>query len=177
MWKIDNICFADLAILDVILYRVSHDLSVYGHHITYSRVWINRIRLPSSLWLAEQQKNNFSLTPFASQGLVSRDRGSAVPSRVSLFIFSTSFTLNVWYLLARFLDVPAAESIYYTVNRHRASLEVFGVRCSGRAIAYRWCSLPRIRRHRVSSAETPSTTTAPLYYLTKLHTAVYFRWY
>ena len=41
--------------------------------ITYSRVWINRVRLPILLVVSWTRKMNFFLTPFAPENLASRD--------------------------------------------------------------------------------------------------------
>ena len=40
---------------------------------TYSRKWINRVRLPILLVVSGTGKMNFSLSPFAPEKLVSRD--------------------------------------------------------------------------------------------------------
>ena len=53
--------------------------------ITYSRVWINRVGLPTCSWSAEQRKLIFPC-PRACLRIWPRETGSAVPSRVSLFI-------------------------------------------------------------------------------------------
>ena len=48
--------------------------------ITYSRLWINRIRLPILLVVSWTEKINISLSPFAPENLVSRDGfGRPVP--------------------------------------------------------------------------------------------------
>ena len=47
-------------------------------------------------------------------------------------------------------------SIYETAIRHRDSPEL-----SGHAIAYRWCSLPRVRRHRASKPQGSSKRVLP----------------
>ena len=52
---------------------------VYGHHI-YSRVWINRARLPILLVVSWTGKINTPLSPYVPENLVSRDGfGSPVP--------------------------------------------------------------------------------------------------
>ena len=51
--------------------------------ITYSRVWINRVRLSILLVVSEKAKMNISLSPFAPENLVSRDMfGCPVPRQV-----------------------------------------------------------------------------------------------
>ena len=48
--------------------------------ITYSRVWINRVRLPILLVVSSAEKMNISMSPFAPENLVSRDGfGCPVP--------------------------------------------------------------------------------------------------
>ena len=64
--------------------------------ITYSRVWINRVRLPSCSWSAEQRKIMFPC-PRACLRIWSRETGSAVPSRVSLIIFILRLNLVLTY--------------------------------------------------------------------------------
>ena len=65
--------------------------------ITYSRVWINRVRLPILLsWSAEQGKIIFPC-PRACLRFWSREMGSAVPSRVSLLISILTLNLVLTY--------------------------------------------------------------------------------
>ena len=56
--------------------------------ITYSRVWINQVRLPVFLEVSRIGKMNVPLSPYAPENLV-HEKGSAVPSRVSLLILHT----------------------------------------------------------------------------------------
>ena len=56
--------------------------------ITYSRVWINRVRLPILLVAAEQGKLIFPC-PRSRLRNWSRETGSAVPSRFSLLVLQT----------------------------------------------------------------------------------------
>ena len=75
----------------------------------------------------------------------SRGTGSAVPSRVSLLI--SIFRLNL--VLTYGIPPKFRGDVHLfikTAMRHRVSPEL-----SGRAIAYRWRSLPRVRRHRDNS--------------------------
>ena len=62
--------------------------------ITNSRVWINRVRLPILLVVSGTGKINVSLSPFAPENLVSRERGLTVSSRVSPLILHTLLTIN-----------------------------------------------------------------------------------
>ena len=50
-----------------------------------ARVWINRVRLPILLVVGCTEKMNISLSPFAPETLVSRDRfGSPVPRQPAI---------------------------------------------------------------------------------------------
>ena len=114
---------------------------------TVAGVWINRVRLPILLsWLAE--------LPFAPENL-SSETGSAVPSRVVLLILHNLAESGC--LLTGFLPISAAACIYLC----KPSSAIGSVpSLSGRAIAYRWRSLPRVRRHRVSSPHVVPVTGA-----------------
>ena len=58
--------------------------------ITYSRVWISRVRLPTLLLVSSTGKTDISLSPFAPENLVSRDGfGRPVQSRVNPLILHT----------------------------------------------------------------------------------------
>ena len=91
--------------------------------ITFSRVSINRVRLPISCsWSAEQGKLMLPY-PCSRLRIWSRETGLAVPSRVSLLIV---------YTQAEFAAFSRESSRFrqrcpfiYTVNRHRASSEFF----------------------------------------------------
>ena len=60
--------------------------------ITYSKVWINRVRLPILLVVSWTGKMNTPLSPCVLRTW-SRETGSAVPSRVSLL--TSIFRLNL----------------------------------------------------------------------------------
>ena len=67
--------------------------------ITYSRVWINRVRLPILLVVSWTGKIIFPC-PRACLRIWSRETGSAVPSRVSLLIFILRLGLKSCFFLA-----------------------------------------------------------------------------
>ena len=73
----------------------------------------------------------FFLSPFAPENLVSRGRIGRVPSRVILLILHTTQTENGAY--------SRDSSLFPRLMRSM--------------IAYRWRTLPRVRRHRVSSPQ------------------------
>ena len=118
--------------------------------ITFSRVWINRVSCQSCSWSAEQGKLKFSY-PRTCLRIWSRETGSAVPSRVSLLIFNRQAESGA-YLRDSF-RVPRWRSFIYIKPPY-----VIGSvpSLSGHAIACRWCSLPRVRRHGASEPQGSS---------------------
>ena len=111
--------------------------------ITYSRVWINRVRLP--MWSAEQGKLIFPC-PRACLRIWSRETGSAVPSRVSLLISIFRLNLVLTYGIPPefrggvHMKPPYAIGSVPSLSGHHV-------------VAYRWRSLPRVRRHRASKPQ------------------------
>ena len=66
----DVLDHSQLVILEIVCVRV-----MSSHIIYYSRVWINRVRLP--IFLVDQlnrEKNVFPLSPFGPENLIARDR-------------------------------------------------------------------------------------------------------
>ena len=92
-------------------------------------VWINQVRLPVLHMVSLTGKMNISLSAFVPEYLVSRD------GFVNLLISILRLNLVLTYGI---LPSSAAASIY------SGSVPS----SSGHAIAYRWRSLPRVRRHR-----------------------------
>ena len=117
--------------------------------ITYSRVWINRVRLPTP---ARGQLNR-ELSPCVPENLVSRDRFSRPVPRQPAHLHTQ------------------AESGAYLrdssrIPRRRPFMKppyaiVSVPSLSGHAIAYRWRSLPRVRRHRASKPQGSSERVLP----------------
>ena len=96
---------------------------------------------------------NNSLSPFAPENLVSRDVFGS-PSRVSLLIFHTQAESGAYSRdSSRF---PRRGPFIYTVPPYAIGSAPSS---SGHAMAYRWRSLPRVRRHRASS---PQGTVVPV---------------
>ena len=115
-----------------------------------ARVWINRVRLPILLRVSWIRKMNISLSPFEPENFVSRDRFGSVPSRVSLLI--SIFRLNLMLTYGTPPEFRGDVHLFVlTAIRHQISPEL-----SGHANAYRWRSLPRIRRHRTSKPQGSS---------------------
>ena len=124
---------------------------MYG--ITYSRVWINRVRLPILLVVSWTGKMNIPLSPCVPENLVSRDGFSRpVPRQPG------------------HLHTQAESGAYLRdssrVPRRRPFMKppyVIGSVPSlvGHAIAYRWRSLPRVRRHGASKPQSSSERVLP----------------
>ena len=93
---------------------------VWSSH-NYSRVWINRVRLPILLVFSWTGKINIPLSPYVPENLVSRD-GFVRQSRLASAC-SSPYSGWIWCLLTGFLPSSAAASIYDTALRHRASPE------------------------------------------------------
>ena len=103
----------------------------------------------SCSWSAEQGKLIFPY-PRSSLRIWSRETSLAVPSRVSLLIS----ILGLILVHTGFLPISAAASIYlfkppYVIGSVPSLL-------SHAIIAYRWRSLPRVRRHRTSKPQGSS---------------------
>ena len=133
--------------------------------ITYSIVWIDRVRLPILLVVSFTGKNDISLSPFAPENLVSRDGfGSPVscqPAHLHTQAESGAYLRDS----SRF---PRGRPFIY-LNHHAPSFIYFKPpyaigsipSLSGHAIAYRWRSLPRVRRHRASKPQDSSKRVLP----------------
>ena len=121
--------------------------------ITYSRVWINRVRLPMLLVVSLTGKMNIPQSPCVPENLVSRDWFSRpVPGQPA------------------HLHAQAKPGAYLRdssrVPRRRPFMKppyaIGSVpSLSGHAITYRWRSLPRVRRHRASKHQGSSERVLP----------------
>ena len=102
---------------------------------------------------------NISLSAFAPENLASRDgpreTGSAVTSRVSLLISILRLNLVLTYGIPPEFrgGVHSYLKPTYAIGSVPSS--------SGHAIAHRWCSLPRVRRHRASKHQGSSERVLP----------------
>ena len=128
---------------------------MYGHGIYIARVWINRVRLPILLVVSWTGKINTSLSAFAPENLMSRDGfGSSVP-RQPAHLHTQAETGAYLRDSSRF---PRRRPFIY----FRPSYAIGSVpSLSGHAIAYRWRSLPRVRRHRASKPQGSSERVVP----------------
>ena len=120
--------------------------------ITYSRVWINRVRLPILLVVSLTGKMDIPLSPCVPENLVSRDGFSRPVPRQSAHLHTQA---ESGAYLRESSRVPRRRP-YETAIRHRVSPEL-----SGHAVAYRWRSLPRVRRHRASKPQGSSERKLP----------------
>ena len=90
---------------------------------TSSRVWINRVRLLILLGVSSGGKMCFFFGPRSSLTVWYRDKGWAVPSRVSPLILHTPESGAYSQDSSRF---PRRRPFIYTDNRHRVSPEFIG---------------------------------------------------
>ena len=121
--------------------------------ITYSRVWINRVRLPILLVVSSTGKMNIPLSPCVHENLVSRDGFSRPVPRQPAHLHTQP-------------ESGAYLRDYSRVPRRRPFMKppyaIGSVpSLSGHAIVYRWRSLPRVRRHRASKPQGSSERVLP----------------
>ena len=120
-----------------------------------ARVWTNRVRLPILHVVSWTGKMNISLSAFSPENLVSRDGfGSPVPRQPAHL--HTQAKSGVY--LRDSSRVPRRRPLIYFKAPYTIG---FVPSLSGRAIAYRWYSLPRVRRHRVSKPQGSSERVLP----------------
>ena len=111
--------------------------------ITYSRVWIHRLRLPISI----------PLSPCVPENLVSRDLFSRPVPRQPAHLHTQA---EPGAYLRDSSRVPRRRPFMkppYAIGSVSS--------LSGHAIAYRWRSLPRVRRHRASKPQGSSERVLP----------------
>ena len=120
------------------------------------RVCINRVKLPTLHVVSSTGKNNISLSQFAPENLVSRDGfGSPVPRQPAyLYTQEAECSASLW----DFSRVPRRRPFIYL--KPPGAIESVPS-LSGHAIAYRWRSLPRVRRHRASKPQGSSERVLP----------------
>ena len=118
---------------------------MYGHHIYQSMDQPGKVANPARGQL-NRENEYFPVRVRAwESGLVRRVRQSRPASACS-----PPYSSWIWCLVTGFLPSSAAASIFYLEPRY-----VIGPvpSLSGHAIAYRWRSLPRVRRHRASKSQ------------------------
>ena len=121
--------------------------------IIYSRVWINRVRLPILLVVSWAREINIPLSPCVPVNLVSGDGFSRLDPRQPAHLHTQ--TESGAYLRDS-SRVP---------RRRPFSKPPYAIgsvpSISGHAIAYRWRSLARVRRHRASRPQGSSERVLP----------------
>ena len=120
-----------------------------------ARLLINRVRLPILAVVSWTGKMNISLPVFAPESLVSRDGfGSPVPRQPAHL--HTQAESGAY--LRDSSRVPRRCPLIYL----KPPYDIGSVpNLSGHAIAYRRCSLPRVRRHRASNSQGSSERMLP----------------
>ena len=143
--------------INVIL-KISCDLCLYACIVTHiARVWIYRVGLPILLVVRPTGKMNISLPAFVPENLVSRDRfGSPVPRQPAHL--HTQAESGAY--LRDSSRVPRRRPFIYLKTPY-AIYWSFSSLPSHAIIAYRWRSLPRVRRHRASKPQGSSEVVLP----------------
>ena len=117
---------------------------MYGHTYSKSTDQSGMVANPARGQL--NRENLYLSSAIAPENLISRETGSAVPSRVSLLISIHRLNLVLTYM--GFLPNSVMPSIYF-IKPPYAIGPVPSL--SSHAIEYRWCSLPRVHRPQGSS--------------------------
>ena len=121
--------------------------------ITYSRVWINRVRLSILLVDSWTGKMSIPLSPCVPENLVSRDGFSRPVPRQPTHLHTQA---ESGAYLRKSSRVPRRRPFMkppYAIGSVPSLL--------GHAIAYRWRSLPSVRRHRASKPQGSSERQLP----------------
>ena len=119
------------------------------------RVWINRVRLPILLVVSRAGKINISLSAVAPENLISRDGfGSPVPRQPAHL--HTQAESGAY--LRDSSRVPRRHPFIYLKPPYAIGPVPS---LTGHVIAYRWRSLPRVHRHRVSKLQGSSERVLP----------------
>ena len=120
---------------------------MYGHH-AQQEYGSPGSGCHSYSWSAGQEKTIFSC-PRLQLRIWSREIGSSVPFHVSLLILHTQVESGAYSRDSS--SFPRRYLVIYAANRHRISPEFISSQ-----IAYRWRSMPRVRRHRARSRQGSS---------------------
>ena len=123
--------------------------------ITYSRVWINRLRLPVLHVVSSTGKMDSPLSPCVPENLVSRDECNRPVPRQAAHLYTQAESDA--YFQDSFRVPRRRPFIYLKPPYAIESVQSL----SGHAIAYRWRSLARIRRHRASKSQGSSEQVLP----------------
>ena len=138
-----------------ILWAICDDHTYIHTCIHIARVWINRVRLPILLMVSWTGKINISLSAFASENLVSRDGfGSLVPRQLA--------HLHTQAESRAYLRDSSRVSWRHPFICLKPPYAIGSVpSLSGHENAYRWRSLPRVRRHGASRPQGSSERVLP----------------
>ena len=129
---------------------------MYGHTYSKSMDQPGKVANPAHTWSAEQEKIIFPC-PRSCLRIWSRETVSIVQSRVNLFILHTQAESGA-YLLRDSSRIPRRRPFSY----FKPPYAIGSVpSLSGHAVAYRWRSLPRVRRHRTSKPQGSSERVLP----------------
>ena len=120
-----------------------------------AKVWINRIRLPILLVVSSTGTMNISLSAFTPENLVSQDGFGSAVLRQPAHLHTQA---EPGAYLRDSSRVPRRRPFIYFKPPYAIG-SVPGL--SGHAIAYRWRSLPRVRRHRSSKPQGSSGRVLP----------------
>ena len=99
-------------------------------------------------------KTYFSLFLFAPENIWSCETSSVVPSRVSLLILHTQAEYSAHSRYSSRFPRRRPSRPSTAIIHYRGSVPSL----SGRVIAYRWRSLPRVRRHRANHRSSITVT-------------------
>ena len=127
-----------------------YNQGTYGQNLHLSRETFNRGRLPILLVVSLTGKAYFSLSLFALENLVERDIRPPRPASARSF-----FTQSESSIINHQSGAYSWDSFRFPRRRpHIPSTAIGSVTSlSGQANAYRWRSLPRVRRRRASSPQ------------------------
>ena len=135
------------ATLFVIYFSIRLDLYTCMGGLTYSKVWMNRARLPILL-VVTWAHGKMNIPYYSPVPVRAGEFGLARRVQLSRPASACSFSI-----LTVFLPFSAAASIYLCIPPcARGSVPS----SSGHAIAYLCCSLPRVRWHRAISLQGSS---------------------
>ena len=129
-----------------------------------ARVWINRVRLPILLVVSWTGKMNISLSAFAPENLVSRDGFSRPVPRQAAHLHTQAESINSAYSRDSSRVPRRRPFVYLKLPYAIESVPSL----SGHAIAYRWRSLPRVRRHMARKPQGSSERVLPGQFLSML---------
>ena len=125
---------------------------MYGHTYSKSMDQPGKVANPAR----GQPNRDISLSAFVPENLVSRDGfGSPVPSACSFSILRLNLVLTYYGIPPEFRG-----GVHLIILKPPYAIG-WVPSLSGHAIAYRWRSLPRVRRHRASKPQGSSERVLP----------------